>query len=270
MIYSLQSSNVNTKSRIIEILSKTWPLSTKQVFDSLKKQYGVSVTYQAIHLSIRELIEQSILLKDDKKYMLSPSWVERTAADFNRLVESYTRNNRITEAKEFQELNFSSPGEAWQFLLEKANSDFFGKSDVCYIQVARLFAVPLSNSHVDVIREFAQKTKVILMCRRDGPIERICANFLRKLGVEVRLVIPCAQPNNIVLIGNSVIDIYVLYPGASKVFESFYNSVKDVLKQDIFTMFASFMSGNIKVKLSINRNKEVYANILELTKKSLS
>lgn len=270
MLYELDYRRKNTKSKIIDILSKNWPLTTKKIYNALKRQYNITVTYQAIHLSLKEFLEEGIIVREGREYMLSPSWIEKTADSFNSLVESYTINNKITTAKEFQELNFKFPNQAWLFLLSKANSNFFGKSDICYVQVSRIFASPIPQDQINQIKAFTSKTKTILLCRRSGVIEKLAANYLRKLGIEVHLNIPCAYPNNVILMGNSVINIYVLYPNTEgKKFDNFYYSTTDILKKDIFATFSAFLTNNIRVKLTINRSQDVYNNVLALTKKLL-
>jgi hypothetical protein len=270
MLYQLDYSH-NTKSRIIEILGRAWPLSAKKIYNALKKDYRLGITYQAVHIALNEFLERGIVSREGREYMLSPAWIERMSSDFNALVENYTKANRIQKAKEFQELNFATLADAWDFLLSKANTGFFGVSDVCYIQIARLFAAPLSSRHILAIREFTGKTKTTLLCRRNGVIEKLVANYLNKLGVETYLGVPAASPTNTVIIGKSVISIYALYPKKEHdLLNRFYFSVKDILKQDIFTTFADLMTKNIKVKLAINQNPDVYTDVLEQTRKIIS
>ena len=270
MLLYLDHTRKTTKAKILELLSESWPLNVRKIHNELIKKHRVRVTYQAIHLSMKEFLEQGIVSREGREYMLNPEWIERIASTVNSLVEKYTRAHRITAAKQFQELNFSTIKEAWDFLLKKANDGFFGKSNCCYIQLARLFATPLPQKDIDAIEKFAGQTKTVLICRGTGPVDRLVANFLRKHGVEVMLGVPCAQPTNTALIGNCVVSIYVLYQKDEKAkFNSFYNAIKDILKEDIFTAFSNIIMKRIRVKITINRNHEVYADVLEQTMKLL-
>ena len=270
MLHLLDYRGQTTKARIVQLLGETWPLTKKRVHNALKREYNIQVTYQAIHRAVNELLDEGIIGKDGREYFLSPKWIEQIANSANALLDKYTRNNKITTAKQSQELTFGSMKAAWDFLLEKANSTFFGESDACYIQMPRLFAVPISDAQVRLIREFARKTKVFLLCRRNGPVEKLAANFLRKLGVEVYLGLPCAQPINVTLIGDCVISIHVLYKRAEHAnLDNFYYSIKNILKQDIFNVFSAFIGKDIKVKITIKRDPEVHADILAENRKLL-
>ena len=270
MLLELDGNRKNTKAKIIAILSDKWPLNAKKIHSELAKRYRIRVTYQAIHLAMHEFLEEGVVAREGREYMLNPQWIERMATTANTLVEKYTQSHRITTAKQFQELNFGTLKETWDFLLKKANDGFFGEADECYIQLARLFATPLPQKDIDAIEQFARKTKTTLMCRGNGPVDKLAANFLRKHGADVRLGVPCAHPTNTALVGNCVVSIYVLYPKDEMgKFNRFYSAIKDILKEDIFTTFSNILLKNVKVKITINRNPEVYADVLEQTKKLL-
>jgi len=268
MLLELDNKRKTTKAKIIELLIETWPLNVKKIHNELIKRLGIRVTYQAIHLSMKEFVEQGIATREGMDYMLNPEWIDRMAGIANSLVEKYTMAHRITTANQFQELNFNTIREAWDFLLRKANEGFFGKTDECYIQIARMFAVPVPQKDVDAIERFTSQTRTVLMCRGKCPIDMLAANFLRKHGAEVILGVPRAHPTNTALIGNCVVSIYVLYPKEEMTrFNRFYNSIKDILKEDIFTAFSNILLKNVRVKITINRNLEIYADVLEQTKK---
>lgn len=268
MLAELDYRRKATKEHIIGILSEQWPLNTKRIYALVRQRLRKPLTYQAVHLSMKEFVEQGIVVREGRDYLLSPEWIERMAARFNSLVERYTVAQKISSAKEFQELNFQSLQQASEFLLLKANSGFFGSSDVCYVQVARLFPIPPSQQQREGIARFVKSTRTVLLCRGSSVIDRIAANYLRKLGVDVRLGVAAAVPTNTVLIGNSVVTVYVLYSKErGRRVNAFYHSIRDILKQDVFVTFAELLSSGIKVKLAINRNPEVYANVREITEK---
>lgn len=255
-----------TREMIIEILGREYPLTINQINSHLRKKYGIRVTYQAIHIFLRDFMAQGIVAREGKGYMLQPRWVESAAAAANEVFERYSKSSGILPPTQVQELNFSSIMEAWGFLLQKANSGYFGKSENCYIQLKRMFTPILTDKQVSAIREFTGATKTILFCHSKGPVERLAANFLRSQGVDVRLGVPCATPTNTALIGNSVVSIYILYPHKEAV-DRLYSSIRDVLRKDVFSIFSGLIERKIRVKLIINRNPEVYRDVLEQTKK---
>ena len=51
---SILGSN-STKESIIELISEKWPLSAKKIHNILRKDYHLSLTYQATHKALKEL-----------------------------------------------------------------------------------------------------------------------------------------------------------------------------------------------------------------------
>ena len=268
-LYNLDFRQKSTRNRIIGILGKQYPLKINQINNLLRRNHGIRVTYQAVHIFLKELIVQGAVVKEGKGYMLNPIWVESISSAANEILERYGKNGEISAAKEFQELNFGSMRDAWEFIIKKASTGFFGKSEICYIQLKRMFCPILSEEQALIIREFAKSTKTVLLCHSNGPVERLASNFLRSQGVDVRLGVPCAVPTNTALIGNSVVSIYVLYPDKGAV-DRLYSSIKDILKKDVFSAFSGLMLRKIKVKLIINRNPGVYEDVLDQTKQLIS
>ena len=70
----LNKEQGNVNEAIINMLSKNWPLSAKELFVSLKKM-GILVSYQAIFQAAKELTAQGILTKEGKVYALDVGWL---------------------------------------------------------------------------------------------------------------------------------------------------------------------------------------------------
>jgi len=58
--------NKSTQDLIIEILSNEWPLTTKQIHNRLKRNHAKNISYQAAHKTIKQMLEEKILLKEKK------------------------------------------------------------------------------------------------------------------------------------------------------------------------------------------------------------
>lgn len=61
----------STKDIIVEILSSAWTLSLNKLYYKIKNKYGISVTYQAIHKAVNELVDVGALKKENREYRLS-------------------------------------------------------------------------------------------------------------------------------------------------------------------------------------------------------
>ncbi len=265
------SAHKKTKDLIVDLLSEQWPLRTKQIHSFLKNK-GLTVTYQAIHLSLKELETEFILIQDKKMYYLNPVWITSMAKRFNTLSEHYLRENKITTPQKYQEISFSSIKECWEFLLSSIQTGFFGDSDKCYLQVGRLFAVMLPREQIDFLKEYTSEKTVIVMCRRNGIIDKFAANYLRSLGAKVFTGIPCAFPTNTLLIGNCVVSIFILYPDdVEKGMAEFQKSISlsALLSKDFLEYFSRLMGSKMTVKIIINRDPDVRKDVLLQTLKLL-
>lgn len=79
----------NLKECIIAILSQKWPLSAKKLYYTVKRQYRLSVTYQAVYKAVKELSDSGVTLNQKKLYRLNPTWIKTNVDFFNSLEASY-------------------------------------------------------------------------------------------------------------------------------------------------------------------------------------
>lgn len=63
------------KNLIIYTLVSEWPLTIRRIYNKLKTNNGVDVTYQAVFKTVKELVEKDVLVEKDKKYMINIGWI---------------------------------------------------------------------------------------------------------------------------------------------------------------------------------------------------
>lgn len=83
-------NNSSNKEKIIHLLSVKWPLSTKEIYEQLKKEYGVESSYQAVHKTIFELEEQNMIEKVEKDWKIKNEWLQKGGQFFNNALEKYS------------------------------------------------------------------------------------------------------------------------------------------------------------------------------------
>jgi len=80
----------SSKEIIIQILSEEWPLSSKQIHSKIRR-YGKSVSYQAVHKTLKELIKNNVLKRSDsKKYKINLTWVYRLENTCSNIAANYS------------------------------------------------------------------------------------------------------------------------------------------------------------------------------------
>ena len=83
----------STQELIIEILSNEWPLTTKQIFNKLKRNYGLNISYQAVHKKLKEMIEEKTLSKNKAELTINYSWIKNLSNYAKKLESSLEKTN---------------------------------------------------------------------------------------------------------------------------------------------------------------------------------
>lgn len=66
----------STRDKIISILVSHSGENTKKINSILKKQFSLNVTYQAIHKTLKQMVEEGIIKYENKGYIISKLWIE--------------------------------------------------------------------------------------------------------------------------------------------------------------------------------------------------
>ena len=91
------NSNASSKEKITHILSEYWPLTSKQKFEKLKRNYSQEISYQAVHKMINELTEENILEKNNTQYSLSKKWITSNKQYFENIDKLYSKQTTNTQ-----------------------------------------------------------------------------------------------------------------------------------------------------------------------------
>ncbi len=108
------ATSLGTKEKIIFLLAKEWPQSTKEIHSNLKKNFTISISYQAVHKLVKQLLEINILEFKNKKYLLNFDWIKNTSQFFETSLNNYSNESIIKtgfninlDLNEIQYVNFN-------------------------------------------------------------------------------------------------------------------------------------------------------------------
>jgi len=65
----------NVKNLVFSILANEYPLKIIEITNLIRKRYGKTVSFQAVRKSLFELIEEGIIIKDQKSFSLNKNWI---------------------------------------------------------------------------------------------------------------------------------------------------------------------------------------------------
>jgi len=88
--FGIDGKRGSTRGQIISLLSEKWPLSAKEMHNSIVRKYKAKLSYQAIHKALCEMEKINVLESKDKKFQLNRRWLklqkeffEKTEARYN-------------------------------------------------------------------------------------------------------------------------------------------------------------------------------------------
>ncbi|MEK6942267.1 MAG: hypothetical protein AABW85_05410 [archaeon] len=119
----LSKNSASTKDKIVLVLGQEFPLSAKQIFNRLKKEFATDISYQAAHKLLKQLVLEKVLLREEKKYSLNKQWIKQVKTFGSNLENSYLKkagNNYLLDLEKHGTANVSLTGirETARFLID--------------------------------------------------------------------------------------------------------------------------------------------------------
>src|SRR3989344_2615957 len=110
-LLKLNPENASTKQKIISVLGMEWPLTAKQIYERVQREYGANISYQGVHKIIQELEGGKILERAKSGYQLNIDWIQKSKKSLEDVEKRYLQNKKIKIPENFQgsiEIEFDS------------------------------------------------------------------------------------------------------------------------------------------------------------------
>ncbi|MBN2066918.1 MAG: hypothetical protein JW744_00440 [Candidatus Diapherotrites archaeon] len=92
---SLTNERTKAPKLIIQALCEEWPLSVTALHKRLNARYSYPISYQGAHKTIRRMLKENVLEKQDKHhYKISHQWVNELDRFLTYIKNSY-KNHRL-------------------------------------------------------------------------------------------------------------------------------------------------------------------------------
>jgi len=181
----------STKEAIIEVLSQKWPLTSKEIHNSLKRQHGFEGSYQAMHKTLGVLVGQKIALKEAKTYSLSKEWVKGLKNAALTLENSFQQNTAanylgVLEKQGMASISLIGIPETATFLIHY----FFllpnpQKKPNIALWRNVYSIIGLNDTHYSGLKNTLSNWHAV--SSENNPADRMFAEALKKFGLKVRL-----------------------------------------------------------------------------------
>ena len=79
----------SVREAIISILSHDYPLNVRRVYNQVKKEYALNVTYQAVFNMMKDMLDENILEKLGMDYKLNTNWINQLKSELDVILNRY-------------------------------------------------------------------------------------------------------------------------------------------------------------------------------------
>lgn len=258
-----------TKDYVITILGYDWPLSIKKIFNLSKKRYAHKVTYQAVFKAVNELLDGGVLERNGEGYQINLRWLKQ----IHRYTESvetnyYTKNrlNIIEGVKDARKegninvLTFESffDLEKYLYYLQKHHILSTKEKETVCVHHAHewrpLFYLRAEYNWIRTLKKAGHSTFVL--CAGNTPVDKWCADFYRSIGCNIRVGVNCASPCEMMVFGDTVIQIYL--PGEIRdSLDKAFAKVDDLRKLSARALVEDVLEKKTEIKVFVNQDHDL-------------
>jgi len=262
------------KDLVISILAMRHPLSSKKTYNEIKRRYGYSVTYQAVHKTIAQLLEHGILVKEDMEYSINMQWIDEISNFVDRLKESYETHKKypfgvidMQTSENMQMIVFNNFLSAELFnlrLVDKYCSNPKNKAPYCaHVQHIKR-PIFQSGQAYETLKIF-KKTKMgkYILVQGNTLLDRWCVNFYDGAS-NYRLGVDVAKDHETYIFGDTFTHLYIPAKLCKEV-DFVYNNTKTISDVKMPKIYDSIYEKNFKVQLLIYKNPEIAEQLRQKT-----
>ncbi len=261
----------NTKSAIIELVSKGCPLTLRQIFYSLNNKYSLGLTYQAVHKSLQELVKLEVITRDKEGYKLNYEWIKKVKQLGSSLEIAYLKQ-AIAENSSISTVSLSCLWDLYMYILNYLSSDTLESKDksIC-VQSEHVWISPVgTEKEWNLLKESLQNRKMYVLIKSNTALDKIMRPSWESLGMRYKLGTTTETGKlmmDVFIVGEVIIQIY--YPEEFvKRTEKLYAQVKNINQlnmKDLQDYFYHHYPENIQVLTQ--KNKEVAKRIRDQTER---
>ncbi len=239
----------SAKGTIIGVLANEWPLSTKEVFNRLKKRHSFSVSYQAVHKALNELEKAEIIKKENKKYSLHRKWIENIKFFAKDLDSKYKNNTKATPYSEGTiTLTFDSIANLGRFIIyDYLHGDYNPKGKDCVCLWNHCWPlIGLSDQDHQKIVDALDIATHYSITKQNTYLDDLFTESLNKIGKKCKTGIDYFGLGDYIIEGD-----YVLQTIYTPKFAKYWNKVYKTTNKETMDIAKMFKLYNKKTEITV-------------------
>ena len=255
---------IGSKEKVIQLLSESPSLSTKQIHYRLQRHYSIQQSYQATHKTLKQLILNGTLIKKDQKYSINPAWVEKFKMNAEQLAErvkSGVKEINFKEIMENESVQLSCNGilDAGWFLVDKIMTAPNPNKKPCLALWRFCYSlVGLEEKHLTGLKEDFKKNKWHAFIEENNKVDQMFGKTLLSYGLEeIKYGVKCATPlSDKMIIGDYIAEI--TYPSTFRKLWAIQNRLpKRIVDFNLGNHFINMRELQPKIEITITRNSQL-------------
>lgn len=268
LVPDIENKPKNTKDAVINLLTSEWPLTLRQIFYKIKKQYNYSFTYQSVYKAVKELKERRVLLEKDKKYEINVKWVKRLQS-FTDIVETnyYTKDRMqnisgLKESKAGQDLTiltFETIFDAEKYLYYFIKTELLKKKNkiICFQLTSEWRPLFYLRAEYNYYKKLMKRGhKFYFICSGDSDLEKKYKDFYKSIKTNYKITNQNLS-NETIVFENYFIQIFI--PEKLKI------KIRQYLQKEDATNLLSVLETKSSIKVIVNKDED----LAEETKKKI-
>jgi len=238
----MQDSSFNTlptglKGKIIELISNNPPLTAKQIYSKLQRQYALTSTYQATHKTLKQMLGESILIKEKGLYTINPLWVEtfrKNAEQLSQKIKSEIKEIPLKDMNEgeTQHLIFKGILEVGWFLVDKImTAPNPQKKPAIALWRFCYSVVGLEEKHLTGLKNACKQNEWHAFIEENNKVDRLFGDTLLAYGMkEIKYGVKCSTPlSDKMIIGDYIAEL--TYPSFFRKLWAIQNKLPQQLRE---------------------------------------
>lgn len=221
VIPGINQNSKQTKDLVFNILVAYQDLSLMQIYTKIKKEYNVSITYQAVRKAAESLIIEGVLIKEQRRYSLNQKWILNLKHFLDKLAQSKAFGKKTTR---FQSNNIKDKYAVYK-LESLFELDLFWGDVLIYLAKKAAntkHAISTNIVHytwwllINLGREakiYAEFKKLHIdtyfMCYKKAPLNNKAKEIYLQLGHKFKIKPNPAKPSHIAIntVGDAIIQV---------------------------------------------------------------
>lgn len=188
---------VSVKDMAFSVLLRQFPLSLIKICNEVNKQYNRSVTFQAVRKAVLQLVEENVLEKDGKEFLINKDWIIDVIKFGNRLQQQYFtkskkgsrvdvgQNMAVYTLQKLVDLDY-----VWNGVIRKALSDPKAPKVITFKAEHFWFLIATLAQETELMKEMIKKgIKLYYVCYGNTDLDKWTVDMYNAIGVHARLML---------------------------------------------------------------------------------